>query len=125
MLTDLLTEDLVEHILLELCSRVTSSSDIEKSTLIQPQIESMKESVCELMVISGESYTAADDDLSAFSPCQMLDGFWTGTQRMDSHANDAPKDDEIGPISVVMNFDSPVDKATLKLLKTKPMPDSA
>ena len=106
LLTILLLEDLAEHMLLELSSKVTSA-DIETSTWSAVQIQSMKTSIGVLMLASGEISLARNPPASS-SLFQLLKVYRTGTQRMKEwhRASGLPRADELGPISTVMNFES-------------------
>ena len=123
-LTKLLAEDLAKHILLELSSRLTSA-DIEDSTWSKAEIDSMKESLYQLMLVSGE-LSLQYSNISNVSLFSLLEGYCTGTQRMKewNRANAQPKKNEIGPVASLLCFDSPEYKSKLTLRKTKAKPET-
>lgn len=119
LLSILLSEDLAQHMLLELTSMVTSA-EIETDNWTPEQIASMKSSALILMEASGES-TLAKEVAPAKTLYEMLHSYRTGTQKTKewNRVHKPPKEDEIGCIEDII-FDSPEQKAKVLLNRSSP-----
>ena len=119
LLSILLCEDLAEHILVELCSYV-SSGDVERNVWNDDEIASMKKSMIVLAEATGNMELS--DAMSKQTTIHaMLESFQTGTQKSNEwkRACGKPSPDEILPLTE-MNLDSSVFKAKLKMHRATP-----
>ena len=115
LLTILLAEDLGQHLLLELPSKVTSPN-IKTATWSTQQIQLTRKSILCLSRATGGSMlvTNIEPNTPIF---RMLESYCTGTQqeKLWHRQSSLPTTDKIGPIATVLKFDSPKYSAKMKL----------